>query len=491
MKSTLRTLLICFLSFISGCRQSTQDAGPVVWSANPVKITGRELQESFLLRPKFPPSLKGEAALQAHLDGMIRYKYLAWSGEKQNLQRDERVQSRLQWVRHKAMREQLFKKEISAGVLLSEQELRTAFRKRNQFYTVRHLYVQTREEAQQWRQRLLAGLSFERAAQAVYEDIDDEMARCGGQLAPFTWGDMEPAFEAAVFTMKPGDLSEPVETPWGFHIIRVDSLSINPIITENDFIQDRRAIERILRRRKEDSLATQYVANLMAGLGVVVKGPAFSYIVNQARVSLQERDRSLPKNQAINDTECTAIAGSLQERGDQPFMTWRDGQWTIADFIRRFQAIPPLYRPHLQNPELFEKELRNMIRDEFLTARAEKLGLADDPYVALKVREAGEDITAAAMTQKLTGSLTVSDEEVQRYYQNHLASTQPNPDETVWNEIRRRALKNKQDSVISAFVGNWRRSVIPQKDEAVLEKVLQELGGEKAAFIAVWQPPQR
>ncbi len=491
IRSFLCLASLFFLVLLSGCRKQPADTTLLVWSGDPVQISTYELQESFLLRPKFPASLKGRAALQAHLQGMIQHKYLAWSAAHQGLCRDPRMSDRLHWVRHKAMREQLFKKEISAGVHISEQELRTAFVKRNRTYTVRHLYVQTREEAQQWRQRLVAGLSFERAAQAVYADIDEDMAASNGQLPPFTWGEMDPAFEAAVFAMKPGDLSEPVATQWGYHIIRVDGLDINPIITENDYIQDHHNIERIIRQRKEDTLATRYVAEVMAGLRVAVKAPAFSYLVNQARQALRDRDPSWPKNQAINDVEWQTIAGSLQEKGNQLFMTWRDGQWTLADFIRRFQAIPPLYRPHLQNPELFEKELRNLIRDEFLNIKAEKLGLADDPYVEQKVREAKQDMAAAAMRQNLVASVTVDEGEVQRYYQKHLAKLEPNPGETMWKEIQRRALASKQDSVVSAFVWNWQKNVVAQENDSLFAQVLRELGGEKASFIAVWQPPPK
>jgi len=481
----------CVVLCIIACRRDVREAVPIVWSAEPVEMTSRELQESFLLRPKFPASLKGKAALEAHLKGMVRYKYLAWAGEKQGLEQSDQVRDRLRWVREQAMREQLFKREVHDAIQVSEGELRLAFLRRRRFIHGRHLYLQTLEEAQLWRARLQQGLSFEHAAQAVYAGLDEDMARTGGRLAPFSWGDMDAQFEAAAWALKPGELSQPVASRWGYHIIRVDSIQLDPMITEVDFIKDRKKVEALLRQRKEDSLSTAFVAKVMKGLDVRVKAESFNLIVQQARQASRRGSGSLPLHNPLSDGEWAAVAQSLQQRGDQPLVLFRGGRWTIADFINRFQAMPPLYRPHPQNPQLFEKELRNMIRDDFLTRRAEKLGLRDDPYVNDRVVQARQDLMAAAMAQRLAGSVTVTDDQVQRFLQHHSAPASAQTEEAVRQAARARLVKIKQDSVISAYVDAWLQDRTVYRDETELQRVLDVLGGEKAAFIAVWQPPAR
>ncbi len=481
----------CVVLCVTACRRNVQETVPIVWAAEPVEMTSRELQESFLVRPKFPASLRGKAALEAHLKGMVSYKYLAWAGEEQGLGRSQQVRDRLRWVREQAMRERLFTREVRDAIVVSEGELRRAFQKRHRFIHSRHLYVQTLEEARLWRARLQQGLSFENAAHAVYAGLDEDMARTGGRLPPFTWGDMDAPFEAVAWTLKPGELSQPVATRWGYHIIRVDSIQLDPMITEADFIQDRKKVEALLRQRKEDSLSTAFVAKAMQGLEVRVKAESFNLIVQQARQASRLRSGSLPPHNPLSDGEWAAVAQSLHQRGDQPFVLYRGGQWTIADFIKRFQAIPPLYRPHPQNPELFEQELRNMIRDDFLTQRAEKLGLQDDPYVTDKVAQARQDLMAAAMAQRLAGSVVVSDDQVQRYLQRQSLPVSAQTEEAVRQAARARLVKIKQDSVISAYVDAWLQGRTVRRDESEFQKVLHALGGDKAAFIAVWQPPAR
>jgi peptidyl-prolyl cis-trans isomerase C len=77
-----------------------------------------------------------------------------------------------------------------------------------------------RRRAAEIRDQILGGADFGRTARDVSEDAGSALA--GGLVGTFPRGRMDPAFEAAAFSVKPGEISEVVETPFGFHIIRVD-----------------------------------------------------------------------------------------------------------------------------------------------------------------------------------------------------------------------------------------------------------------------------
>jgi peptidyl-prolyl cis-trans isomerase SurA len=69
------------------------------------------------------------------------------------------------------------------------------------------------------RKRIAGGEKFAKVAAEVSEDPNS--ARSGGDLGFFMMGSMEPSIEAAAFTLAPGKLSDPVQTPYGWHILEV------------------------------------------------------------------------------------------------------------------------------------------------------------------------------------------------------------------------------------------------------------------------------
>jgi peptidyl-prolyl cis-trans isomerase C len=76
-------------------------------------------------------------------------------------------------------------------------------------------------KAQELVKKLKAGEEFDPIAKA--ESADTGSAANGGDLgAPFKRGQMVKAFEDAAFSLKPGQVSDPVKTQFGYHIIRVD-----------------------------------------------------------------------------------------------------------------------------------------------------------------------------------------------------------------------------------------------------------------------------
>lgn len=78
---------------------------------------------------------------------------------------------------------------------------------------------QARAKAQQVLDSLRKGADFATIARA--QSSDTGSAQKGGDLGFFPKGQMEPTFEKAAFGLKPGATSGLVETPFGFHIIKV------------------------------------------------------------------------------------------------------------------------------------------------------------------------------------------------------------------------------------------------------------------------------
>jgi peptidyl-prolyl cis-trans isomerase C len=78
-------------------------------------------------------------------------------------------------------------------------------------------------KAQDVRKKLQTGEDFAKLAKA--ESDDSGSAPLGGSLGVITKGRMVPAFEQAAFKLNVGELSEPVKTQFGYHIIKIEEHS--------------------------------------------------------------------------------------------------------------------------------------------------------------------------------------------------------------------------------------------------------------------------
>ncbi|MBF0288783.1 MAG: peptidyl-prolyl cis-trans isomerase [SAR324 cluster bacterium] len=85
----------------------------------------------------------------------------------------------------------------------------------------RSMQTRSKAEAEKEAKRLLDELKKGKDfAELATKHSDGPSGKKGGYLGRFAQGTMTPAFEKAVFALKPGTVSNLVETEYGFHIIK-------------------------------------------------------------------------------------------------------------------------------------------------------------------------------------------------------------------------------------------------------------------------------
>lgn len=88
-----------------------------------------------------------------------------------------------------------------------------------------HILVPEQEKAAEIKAKIDEGADF--AAMASEHGTDGTAAR-GGDLGWFVRAQMVPEFADAVFALEPGQISDPVETPFGWHLIRLEETRNQP-----------------------------------------------------------------------------------------------------------------------------------------------------------------------------------------------------------------------------------------------------------------------
>lgn len=166
---------------------------------------------------------------KAILDELVAARLFALSGAKQGLDKTPDFQAAVAGFTSQALARAAIEKSLNA-VIVSDDETKKFYDENpDQFTTpeeihARHILVSddvtSADTIKTIQSELNKGVSFDVVAK---EHSICPSAPQGGDLGFFAKGQMVPEFEAAAFALKnPGDISEPVKTTFGWHIIKLE-----------------------------------------------------------------------------------------------------------------------------------------------------------------------------------------------------------------------------------------------------------------------------
>ncbi|WP_077317863.1 peptidylprolyl isomerase [Virgibacillus proomii] len=108
---------------------------------------------------------------------------------------------------------------ISEDVKIKEDEIKELYDRKNTEIKAQHILVEDEKKAKEVKKKLDDGGDFNKLAK---EYSTDGSAEKGGDLGFFSAGQMVPEFEDAAYSMKKGEVSDPVKSQHGYHIIKVN-----------------------------------------------------------------------------------------------------------------------------------------------------------------------------------------------------------------------------------------------------------------------------
>lgn len=225
------------------------DPNAVVFSIGDRHITALQYEE--LIKTLVPVEQQAAAlgaGRRAFAQRLVSMFVLADEAVKQNLDKRPEVALQLLFQRESLLEAAMFRQMIQSAVVPDADVQAYYDAHQADFVTVtaRHILIrfkgspmpaiagrpelsddEARAKAESIRKRLAAGEDF--ATLAKQESDDSATAIKGGDVGEFKHGKMVPPFEQAAFALKPGDISEPVRSPFGYHIIQVESRSVKSL----------------------------------------------------------------------------------------------------------------------------------------------------------------------------------------------------------------------------------------------------------------------
>ncbi|HEV2149392.1 MAG TPA: peptidylprolyl isomerase [Longimicrobiaceae bacterium] len=206
-----------------------------------------------------------------------------------------------------------------------------------------------RRQAEAVRARAAAGEDF--AALARQHSQDPGSREQGGDLGYFGRGRMVAPFEEAAFQLEPGQISPVVETPFGYHVIRVEDRR------QTDLGEQREGFVRFLVQRAQQDAEKTYVDSLTKAAGVEVR-PGAAKIARElaGQTNLQLRGRAAERVMA----------------------SYKGGELTTGEFAEFLRTIPPQARGSFSQAtdEQVNDLVEQMTHKELLLREAERRKIA-------------------------------------------------------------------------------------------------------------------
>lgn len=183
-----------------------------------LKLAEGELDQQFA---RLTPEQRRAAALSA----IIEIRIMADKATADGLDKDAEFQRRMAFLNQRALHAAVIEKDIASQitdeVVRSRYDTEIAAAKPANEVKARHILVKTKEEADAVIKQLDEGGDFE--AIAKEKSTDAGSGANGGDLGYFGPGQMVPEFETAAFALDVGAYTkEPVQSQFGFHVIKVE-----------------------------------------------------------------------------------------------------------------------------------------------------------------------------------------------------------------------------------------------------------------------------
>ncbi|NQV42320.1 MAG: peptidylprolyl isomerase [Candidatus Marinimicrobia bacterium] len=409
MKKILPGLILIFLLLSCGKNELPQG---VVAEVGDTQITLDDFKRAYLPILLYSDKKESKASREEILNFLIDQAVLANEARLLELDTVPTLEVLRRTGQKTAFTRILYRDWVKDQVpAISEAELRTAFKQSHTSLLVRHLFVDDQASALAMHHELRTGANWDSLATTTFKE--SSLAANGGQLGWIKFGEMDPDFEKTAYRLKPGEISRPVQTKFGWHIIKVDERSSEVMLTEYDYSLQRSQLQRIIRERHEQRLADSVVNQIMTNAALVFHPD----IAPRVWIAMQEQVRSILNTEDFKESlspELENFEDKLDPLLDEEMLSFSGTVWTVKDFLKHLPEM---------NRQLMLSDIKTatafLVRDEIIYNEGINQNLDKSPEVMGEVKDRENQFLANLYLRYLADNQPVSPAMIKQFYEQY------------------------------------------------------------------------
>ncbi|OGC78801.1 MAG: hypothetical protein A2145_06590 [candidate division Zixibacteria bacterium RBG_16_40_9] len=346
------------------------------------------------------------------LNHAIDERVLIQEGYRTGLDKDQEIQLLVDGQRSRFLLDELYKVKIIEKAKPSVADIKAYYNKLKEQLHLKHILVKEKKEAEEIYSLLKKGANFDTLAQ---ERSFDPSKESGGDLGWVSWGMMVDPFQEAAWKLKSQQISRPVKTQFGWHIIKLEERK--KVETLPAFAQAQESIGKRLDSVKRRQLVESFLDKLKKKTNLKFNIPTWE-LLQTRDTHMMAQDTSLSRRPPGSYLDSTLFG--IDERS-LPLVSYKGGKMSLGDFLQNYTTAPPFRRSALNDLEAIKQFVFQILMPELLEKETRRLKLEQSKGYKENIAK----LTEKMMLDKMRNDIvlgpvnSVTEEEIKAYYETH------------------------------------------------------------------------